>query len=185
MYSRAPLVLVHYSWTATYYGAPMSCTTHTHAPISCTTPTHAQFVLVHHSVLVHCSVISCTTSAPLCTLVHPSRARAAISCTSPTHAPFSCTTPTRAPLVLVYHSALVHRSILSCTTHASLRTLVYHSCSCTTRAPLRNLVHHSRAPLKYSRALPSCTTLMHHVVTHSLHYSRTLVHHSITHNSHC
>ena len=148
---------------------------------------------------------SCTTYAPLRNLVHYSctttysrapiscttRTRAAIPCTTPTRAPFSCTTPTRAPLGLVHHTALVHRSVISCTTRSPLHTLVHHSCtakysrapvSCTIHAPLRNLVHHSRAPLKYSRALSSCTTFMHHSCRNALSallkYSRAPLNHS-------
>ena len=48
------LNLVHYSCTATYSRAPISCTTRTCAPISCITPTRAPLLLVHHS-------FSCTT----------------------------------------------------------------------------------------------------------------------------
>ena len=89
--------LMHYSCTATYSRASISCTTRTRAPISCTTPTRAPLILVHHSALVHCSVISCTTRAPLCTLMHPSRA------------PLILMHQSRAPLLLVHHS-------FSCTT---------------------------------------------------------------------
>ena len=112
---------VHYSCTAMYSRAPL---VHVHHSYTCTTRTRAQLVLVHHSVLVHRSVISCTTHALLCTLVHPSRAA------------ISCTTPTRAPLVLVHHSVIL----------------------CTARAPLHNLVHH-RAPLVLvHHSAISCTT---------------------------
>ena len=117
-------------------------------------PGRRNFVLVHHSILVHHSY-SCTTRsrAPLRTL--------ALLCT-------------RAPLRI-----LVHQSILSCTTlvHHSYHNLVHYSCttrtviSCTTRAPLRNLVYLScttptRAPL----------VLVHHSV---LLHNSVLVHHSV------
>ena len=112
---------------------------------------------------------SCTIRALLRNLVH-------YSCTATySRAPISCTTPTCAPL----------------RTRAPLCNLVHYSCtamysrapvSCTTRAPLRNLVHHSRAPLKYSRALPSFTTLMHHSHSNALSalltYSRAPLNHS-------
>ena len=78
LYSRAPISctknLVHLSYLCTsraslWPHAPISCTSHTCAP------------LVHHSVLVHCYVISCTTLMHhSSTLVHNPRAQ--LSCTT-------------------------------------------------------------------------------------------------------
>ena len=103
---RAPLVLVHYSCTATYFHAPISCTTRNRALLSCTPPTRAPLVLVHHSV------ISCTTHAPLCTLMHPSCASLVL--VQQSHAPLLLMHHSRAPLLLVHHS-------FSCT--------ILHSCT--------------------------------------------------------
>ena len=92
--SRASLVLRHPS------RAPLlSCTKLVHHSYPCTHlvhPTHASIVLVH--LYSHASPISCTTRAPLRTLMHPSRA------------PLVLVHQSRAPLILVYHSAI------SCTT---------------------------------------------------------------------
>ena len=116
--------LVHYSCTTTYSRTPISCTTHTRAPISCITPTRAP--LPTRALLRNLMHYSCTAMYSRAPISCTTRTRAAISCTTPTRVPFSCSTPTRAPLVLVHHSALVHLSIISCTTRAPLRTLVHH-----------------------------------------------------------
>ena len=112
--------------------------------------TQERAILVHtQNVLSKCTVYSCThlvLHSYSCThLVHHSYwcsnlVHHSYSCTTRSRAPFSCITPTRAPLVLVHHSILVHRSVISCT------HLVLHSYSCS------NLVHHSY----------SCTILVHH-----------------------
>ena len=140
------------------------------------TPKNVLSKCIPKNVLSKCTLRTCYPSAhprtcypsawytrvPLCTLVH-------YSCsTSYSCAPISCTTRTRAPLVLVHHPVLVHRSIISYTTRAPLRTLVHQSCSCTTHAPLRTLVHLSRVPLVHHSVIScttqvlSCTTLVHH-----------------------
>ena len=122
---------------------------------------HTQERAIHvHGILVHLYIISFTTRTRAL-LVH----RSVISCTTRSRAPLR----TRAPL-----RNLVHYSCTATYSHAPV--------SCTTRAPLRNLVHHSRASLKYSRALPSCTTLMHHSHSNALSalltYSRAPLNHS-------
>ena len=105
------------------------------------------------NVLSKCTLRTCYPSA------HP---RTCYPITRYTRAPISCTTATRAPLVLVHHSALVHRSVISCTTRAPLRTLMHHSFLCTTRALLHTLVHPSRAPLVLVQQSRAPLLLVHH-----------------------
>ena len=158
-------ILVHHSYSCTtraplcnlVHHYVLSCTTRTRAPILCTTPTREPLC----------------TRAPLRNLVHylctAMYSRAPLILVQ-FRAPILLMHHSRAPLVLLHHSALVHRSVISWTTRAPL-VLVHYSCtatcsrapvSCTTHAPLCNLVHHSSTLVHYSRALPSCTTLMHH-----------------------
>ena len=139
--SRAPLVLMHHSY---------SCTTCSCAPL------HTR-ALLHN--LVHYLCTAMYSHAPL-VLVQQSRA------------PLLLVHHSRAPLILVHHSALVHCSVISCTTHALLRTLVHLS-----RVPL---MHHS--VISCTTQVLSCTTLVHHSRSNALSalltYSRTTLNHS-------
>ena len=118
-------------------------------------PGHRNFVLVHHSVLVHQShvpLLSCTTNLVYhSVLVH-------VSCITP----YSCTNLVHLSYLCTSRASLCTCAPISCTS-----TLVHQSCappiSCTTRTCAHSRRHSEtcRCPFKYTHAHSVCPLCAH------------------------